>query len=280
MSLHLCVLASGSSGNATLIWNEKTALLIDCGRSKQFIEESLKSVGCDIATLKGILITHGHGDHINSGTIILARHQHVPIYIHEETYQIVLQKETCKRMALLDRELIHHHTTEGFSIGDFQIQPFSTFHNGGFAGRSFGFSITCAGDGKIARKIGFLTDTGKVDERMIGALADSHVLILEANHDPELVHSSDRHFLNKQWVLSDFGHLSNQANADAILQILQRSKNARTLRHIFMAHLSEQHNTPRRALSQIQEKLGRRNLEHIELIPTFHRTKSVVLDLD
>jgi len=279
MSLKVCILASGSSGNATLIWSGTSALLIDCGRSNKFIEESLCAVRCDIATLKGVLITHGHGDHINSGTIILARRHHVPIYIHRETYDAILEKETCKRIALLDPGLVVHHGTDDFTIGEFRIRPFPTFHNGGFVGRAFGFTVTFANGGQ-PRKIGFLTDTGKVDDGIISSLADSHVLVLEANHDPELVRNSDRHFLNKQWILSDYGHLSNQAHAETILRVVQRSRDPDTLKHIFMAHISEQHNTPLIARQQIKGILDQTDLGHIQLIPTFHRKSSVVLTLE
>lgn len=277
MSLHICVLASGSSGNATVIWNKQNALLIDCGRSKRFVEEAFRAIRCDIATLKGILITHGHGDHINSGTIILARHHRVPIYIHKDTYAAVLQKETCKRIAFLEPGLVCHHSADDFSIGDFRIRPFATFHNGGFVGRSFGFAITCVNGTAIPSKIGFLTDTGMVDDTIVEALTDSHALILEANHDPVLVEMSDRHPMNKEWILSDFGHLSNQANADTITKIILRSKDRGKLRHIFMAHISEQHNTPHIAYRQIKAILDRNNIGDVQLIPTYHRKRSLIL---
>jgi phosphoribosyl 1,2-cyclic phosphodiesterase len=278
MALNLCVLASGSTGNATLLWADNSALLIDCGRSKRFIEESLKSLQVDITRVKGILITHGHGDHINSGTIILARTHAIPIYIHAETYTTILGKKQCEPIARLDRRLIRHHTLESFVLDEFRVQPFTTFHNGGFAGRTFGFSII-HDDGQRRRKIGFLTDTGKIDDAIIEALADSHALVLEANHDPELVRNSDRHPVNKQWVLSDYGHLSNAANANAIREIIRRSKRNDILKHIFVAHISEQHNTPAIALRHIRTILNEYMIENIELIPTFHRAKSIVVNL-
>jgi phosphoribosyl 1,2-cyclic phosphodiesterase len=277
MSLNICVLASGSSGNATLLWTDTAALLIDCGRSKKFIEDSFAALSLDIGLLKGILITHGHGDHINSGTIILSRAHGIPIYIHEETYAAVLGKKTCERIAFLDRSLVRHHTGACFTVEDFGIAPFSTFHSGGFAGRTFGFSITC-GAGPQRRKVGFLTDTGKTDDAIIDALAGSDALILEANHDPELVRASSRPAVNKQWILSDYGHLSNEANARAIIEIARRSPGG-PLKHIFMAHISQQHNTPQIALAQVQAHLDAHHLNGIKLLPTFHRAKSAVITL-
>jgi phosphoribosyl 1,2-cyclic phosphodiesterase len=274
--LGICVLASGSSGNVTAIWSDEAGILIDCGRSKKYILESLASLNLDIQKFKGIIITHGHGDHIGSGVLNLSRTFHIPIYIHKDTYDLVRTKYDCKKIDELDRTLVRYHTLEPFAVDEFDLQPFPTFHTGGFAGKTFGFRITHTANEQTHR-IGFLTDTGKVDEHIINTLNDCSVLVLEANHDPAMVEKSSRPYLNKQWILSDYGHLSNYDHAQAVISLKKQTKSL--LRHIFLAHISEQHNTPMNAFQQITDRLKEHKIDNITLIPTYHRRKSIILTI-
>ncbi|MHB9155966.1 MAG: MBL fold metallo-hydrolase [Endomicrobiales bacterium] len=307
--LRICVLASGSTGNATAIWTDTTGILIDCGRSRRYIEDTLTSIGFDVSLIKGIVITHGHGDHVGSAMISMARAYNAPLYIHEETYDAVRRRCDCQRIEGLEESLVRHHTERPFTVGGLELQPFSTYHDGGFAGKPHGFCVTYrAAAGSVARcggrqpdlpgmpppfppapgvknpgkqggeyRIGFLTDTGKVDDRMLRALSGCNAMVLEANHDPEMVKSSDRHYLNKEWVLSDHGHLSNGDHGRAIARIIECSDGARLLSHVFLAHISQQHNTPQNALAQVQAALDAHRVKGVELIPTYHRRKSIVL---
>jgi phosphoribosyl 1,2-cyclic phosphodiesterase len=114
---------------------------------------------------------------------------------------------------------------------------------------------------------------------MLEHLRDCDVVILEANHDPALVAVSCRHYLNKQWVLGDRGHLSNQAHASAIVELQQRSFHHKTPSHIFLAHISRDHNTIPHALEQIGTILRQHAVPSL-LVPTYHRQKSEIITIE
>jgi len=274
MLLNVCVLASGSGGNSTVVWTEKTGVLIDCGKSRKYILDSLSEIKVNIGIIKGILVTHGHGDHVGRGMLTLSSHFRIPIYINEATYHTICARHDCRKIKKNCGALIRHHSDKRFLIDELEITPFETFHNGGYAGESYGFVI----DNGV-RKLGFLTDTGRVDDKMIDALCGCNSIVLEANHDPAMVETSSRHPDNKKWILSDYGHLSNYDNARTLVKIKKQSGKADALKHVFLAHISEEHNTPENAADQIKEKLFENGISDVELIPTFHKKRSRVLKI-
>ncbi len=266
MKVNICVLGSGSSGNCTVIWTEKEALLIDCGRlGEEYVRKQLAKLKIPPASLKGIVITHGHGDHFDPTAVKIAKHFQIPVYIHHSTYQLV--RKRYKSAKILDqRSLIRYHDAEKFNLGDFLVKPFKTYHSLGYVGEPFGFAIVHSN-----RQIGYLTDSGKIDENMVKALSGSKVAIIEANHEEELVRRGCRDESNKKWILSDFGHLSNQGAAELIGKLDQAEQ---TLRYVFLAHISEDHNTLDGALAQVGRRLKSRQ---IKLLPTYHDQPSRVV---
>jgi len=274
MSLNVCVLASGSSGNSTVVWTEDAGVLIDCGKSRKYITESLEVIGIGMEIIKGILITHGHGDHVGNGMLLLSSNYRIPIYIDKTTYDAVKTRRDCRKIKKIGEGLVLHHSEKSFTVCGLEIIPFETFHSGGYAGKPHGFVVKSG-----ARKIGFLTDTGCVDDRMINVLCGCDSLVLEANHDPAMVEKSFRHPDNKKWILSDHGHLSNHDHAQAIVKIKKRSGKADALKHVFLAHLSEDHNTPSNALRQVREKLAENGIHDVELIPTNRKSCSRVVKI-
>lgn len=266
MKVNICVLGSGSSGNCTVIWNEKEALLVDCGRlGDGYIIRQLDKLKIPPDTLIGILITHGHGDHFDPTAVKVAKYFQIPVYIHQTTYQLV--RKRYKSAKILDqRDLVKHHDEESFNIGGFFIEPFKTYHSQGYVGKPFGFSII---NSNI--KIGYFTDSGRIDTNIVQALSGSSAAIIETNHDEELVRSGYRDESNKQWILSDFGHLSNKCAAELIGRIAQREQ---SLQYVFLAHISEDHNTIKGALDYVSKSI---NCGHLELLPTYHDKPSRIV---
>jgi phosphoribosyl 1,2-cyclic phosphodiesterase len=266
VSLKVCVLGSGSSGNCTVIWTRDEALLIDCGSlGVDYVMDNLRKLNFPLLNLKGIVISHGHRDHIDSTAIKIAKILGIPIYIHEKTYKVV--KERFHSIKLLEKvNLIKHHGEENFAVGTFTVMPFRTFHSFGYVGRSFGFCVLYQD-----KKVGYITDTGKIDSNIIMAMEGAKLAIIEANHQEILVTNGKRNEFNKQWILSDFGHLSNDTAAELIIAL---SKTQDRLTHVFLAHISEDHNTIEDALGQVEVKIKQRN---IKLLPTYHHRPSEVV---
>ena len=215
-------LGSGSKGNATLISQGETTLLIDCGFSARETEKRLQRINFDVNKLSAILITHEHGDHIN-GVRVLARKHQLPVYATAGTAASL----SADVMSLVN-EISSH---DAFTINDIEIQPFPVPHDAREPSQ-FVFS-----DGK--HKVGLLTDVGISTPIIEEALSACDALLLEANHDMEMLDNSDYHDHLKYRVSSRLGHLNNVQSAK-LLEKLDTSK----LQHIVAMHLSEKNNSP------------------------------------
>lgn len=267
MSLKICVLGSGSNGNCTVIWTAASAILVDCGGlGADYIAANLKKIRVPFSKIKGILITHGHRDHLDkeSGLAIAASNK-IPIYIHKKT--ISKFRNHINLANFYKRRLIKHHTLSSFRIGDFMIKPFEVFHDSGYAGKPFGFCISYKYHSE-KYKVGYITDTGKIDTKIIGFLKNCCATVIEANYDERLLEKSDR--FNKRWVGSDTGHLNNLDTGKAIVEIKKTSASHNALRHVFLAHISEEHNKVKRALAQVKRVLSENGIKNVRLLPTHH----------
>jgi phosphoribosyl 1,2-cyclic phosphodiesterase len=271
MSFKVCVLGSGSSGNCTVLWTETEALLIDCGRlSYRYIKEQLAEVGIPPEMIKGILVTHAHTDHISRTAVRLAKEHSIPIYLHKRIYHNILSSDGDSGIETLhDRQLVRYHPDSRFFVGEFLIFPFNTHHRAGCVTMSLGFCVVYKG-----RKIGYVTDCGCIDENIIAAMSGSHVAVIEANHDVELVRNGTRHYLAKKWVLSDEGHLSNEAAAELIRNL---SAGDNPLRHVLLAHISEDHNVLDEVAAHIA---GLVDNDSVKLSVTYHHSRSEIIEID
>jgi len=260
--LKVCVLRSSSSGNCTAIWTAKSGILIDCaGIDLEEIEEDLRDIELYPSQINGIVITHGHEDHICKNTFKIAGRYDIPIYIHHDTYQIVK-----KRYRVKDHQFeIIHHTERPFIINELKIMPFKTFHGGGYVGKPFGFCIEYKHEDSY-RKVGFLTDTSKVIDSMIRMLHDCQCLIIECNHDTEL--AQERSPNQSTWR----EHLNNEAVAEALIKIKNGSTDSLALKHVFLAHISERHNESGTLINRISDGIRKENITDCNLILT-HRAK-------
>lgn len=267
--LKVCVLRSSSSGNCTAIWTGRSGILIDCaGIDLQEIEKDLRDIDLDPFLIKGIVITHGHGDHICKNTFKIASHYGMPIYVHHDTYQVVQERcgvndHRCK---------IIHHTEKPFTIHDLKIAPFKTFHRGGYVGEPFGFCITHNHNGQC-RKVGFLTDTSKVTDSMIRMLYDSGCLIIECNHDAELAWKKSPN--QSTWK----EHLNNDAAAEALVKIKNGSADRMALKHVFLAHISQRHNKAGALIGHISKTIRKENITDCDLTLTYRKKRTQVKEL-
>jgi len=234
--MHLCVLASGSRGNAVYIADEKTAVLIDAGLSGVEIERRMASRSLLPERIDAIVVSHEHSDHIH-GVGVMARRYGARVYLTESTHQA-----TSGALGKLD-DIRHFECGTGFHIGGMAIHPFTTSHD---AADPAGFTVS--GNGM---KIGIATDLGIPTGLIRSHLAECTALVLEANHDPEMLENGPYPWPLKQRILSRSGHLSNEATGELLNALVHPG-----LMHIILAHLSEQNNTPEKAMNAVRRALG------------------------
>jgi phosphoribosyl 1,2-cyclic phosphodiesterase len=266
--MKICVLGSGSSGNCTVIWSDREALLIDCGRlSYRYILEQLDGLGIPPKLLKGILVTHAHTDHFSRTAVRLAVEHSIPVYLHRKIYgDIVSSSNGCGIDQLRVRDLIQFHATDGFSIGEFDVVPFRTHHKMGSVSMSLGFCVVRNG-----KKIGYITDCGKIDDHIVEAMSGSHVAVIESNHEVEMVKHGPRPWTVKKWLMGGEGHLSNDAAAELIRRLSGKHS---PLRHVLLAHISEDHNILEELAGQITRLIGE---SPVKISVTYHHARSAVI---
>ena len=224
--MKLCSIASGSSGNCIFVGSSRTNLLVDAGVSAKKIENGLNGIDIHPESLEGILITHEHSDHI-SGLGILARRYHIPIYATSETIGAIRR---IKAIGEIDESLFHPvKPKEAFQINDILVEPFATSHD---ASNPVCYTMSSEGN-----KVGVATDLGMYDDHIIACLQDSDLLMIEANHDVNMLMVGRYPYYLKQRILGNRGHLSNDSSADLISKLLGPK-----LRYIQLAHLSKENN--------------------------------------
>lgn len=231
----VCVLASGSKGNAIYVSDGRNSILIDAGLSAVEIERRLLSRRLDPKDLDAIVISHEHTDHVQ-GAGPLSRRYHLPVYVNESTLA------AAKNQLGTVKETISFHPGVTFCIGDLSLHPFSVSHD---ASDSVGFTVQ-----DDMRKIGIVTDLGMATQLVRHHLKGCKLIILEANHDKRMLEEGPYPWHVKQRIQSRLGHLSNEASRDLLGEVFHNG-----LRHIILAHISETNNRPEKALSVVGEAL-------------------------
>lgn len=263
------MLRSSSRGNCTAIWTAGSGILIDCaGIGLDEIEKDLRDIELDPSRLSGIVITHGHGDHISKDTFKIAGRYGIPIYIHHDTYQVVKERYSVKGHQF---EIVHH-TEKSFVINDLKISPFKTFHSGGYVGKPFGFCVEYRHKG-ACRKVGLLTDTSKVTDSMVRMLYDCRCLVIECNHDTELAWAKSPD--QSTWK----EHLNNEATAEALVKIKNGSTDSAALKHVFLAHISDRHNKSKTLVSRISDGIRKENITDCDLMLTYREKRTQVKEI-
>ena len=224
MALRIQVLASGSKGNCIWVCSGKTQVLVDTGLSGAEITRRLKQAGGDPALLNGIIVSHEHRDHVNS-VGILSRRYDLPVLINEGTLGSLPPKITPFAETLIFK------TGTTFKFGDLTVHPFSVPHD---ASDPVGFIIE-----ENHTRVGICTDLGMATKLVVNYLGCCHALILESNHDPDLLLNGPYPWELKKRIGGKHGHLSN---IDAVkLTKLTYNQN---MQYLVLAHLSETNNHP------------------------------------
>lgn len=240
-NLAVCILASGSKGNATFVTSGSTSMLVDAGLTGIEIERRLKSRGLCPEDLDAILVTHEHTDHIQ-GVGVLSRRYNLPIYINRKT-----QKAAASQLGNV-HDFRNFECGSTFMIKDLAIHPFSISHD---AEDPAGFTVYQNGT-----KIGIATDLGIATSMVKEHLKGCSLLILEANHDATMLTNGPYPWYLKQRIKGRTGHLSNEASKN-ILSEVQHDR----LEHVTLAHLSEINNTPQKALSEVGPAMNHCNAQ-------------------
>jgi phosphoribosyl 1,2-cyclic phosphodiesterase len=243
MGVSVSVLASGSRGNAALVESSKARILVDAGISCRETFKRLKSIGRDAREISAILITHEHADHIY-GLATLAKKLKVPIFMTGATHQTwarTVRDASGEPLQIAKFEVFF--AGRSFQIADITVMPFTIPHD---AADPVGFTFRAEGT-----KVALVTDLGYMPASVCDHLRKCDVLIVESNHDLEMLRGGAYPWSVKQRVMSRVGHLSNESLAQFFAQDYDGGAS-----YIVLAHLSEQNNHPEIALRAAENALG------------------------
>jgi phosphoribosyl 1,2-cyclic phosphodiesterase len=238
-----CSLFSGSSGNAIYIASGNAKILIDCGVSGKRIAASLASIDVDASQIDAILVTHEHRDHTHA-IGIMSRRYNIPIYANENTWtgmenEIGNIKPDNKR---------YFNTHEDFCIKDICIHPFSIPHD---AAEPVGYNFYIDNT-----KLTLATDIGHVNAELTSYLEGSQMILIESNHDTEMLKCGSYPYYLKQRILGARGHLSNEAAGELAAHLATKG----TTRFL-LGHLSKENNFPQLAYQTVYNALESRKIK-------------------
>ncbi len=236
-------LASSSSGNCTYIGCGKSGILVDAGISAKAITEGLQAVATEPENISAIFITHEHIDHIN-GLRVFSKKYNIPVFASVETAKALLSSESVEEKLL-------HPFEDNVSVGDMEITRFATSHD---CNGSSGYTVLLA-DGK---KCAVCTDLGFVSEEVRSALKGSTAIVFESNHDVNMLQKGNYPEHLKRRILSDKGHLSNNACAAELGSFVENGTT-----RIILGHLSRENNKPELArISAVASLMDKKMVEN------------------
>ena len=214
-------LGSGSRGNSLVVQHQNTTVLVDCGFSTKEVRRRLGNLQLEVESISAIVVTHEHTDHI-SGVGGLARKYQIPVYATQGTSMASPWGDIpCEHQVTPDQPV---------EIGSLEFWPFPVPHD---ARQPCQYVVS-----EGSRRLGILTDTGSITPHITSQLSQCDAMVLECNHDLEMLYGGDYPEHLKQRIISYYGHLSNQQAAE-----LLRSIDVTRLKHLVAAHLSEKNNT-------------------------------------
>ncbi|UFO70644.1 MBL fold metallo-hydrolase [Staphylococcus aureus] len=235
--IRMSVLASGSTGNATFVENEKGSLLVDVGLTGKKMEELFSQIDRNIQDLNGILVTHEHIDHIK-GLGVLARKYQLPIYANEKTWQAIEKKDS--RIPMDQKFIFNPYETK--SIAGFDVESFNVSHDA-IDPQFYIFHNNY-------KKFTILTDTG------YGMIRGSDAFIFESNHDVDMLRMCRYPWKTKQRILGDMGHVSNEDAGHAMTDVITGNT-----KRIYLSHLSQDNNMKDLARMSVGQVLNEHDID-------------------
>ena len=241
--IQFATIASGSKGNCIFIGTENTKILIDAGISGKKAEQGLAELGVSGDEIDAVFVTHEHNDHVD-GIGVLSRRYEIPIYATEGTWENMPEKigsirESNKRTV---------YANEYCAFNEFSICPFNIPHD---AAQPVGYRINA-----YDKTLTIATDIGHITDDVMQNCKDCDLLLLESNHDVNMVHNGPYPYPLKRRVLGDFGHLSNE-NCGKVLTDICSSR----LKYVILGHLSGENNTPMLAFNTSKEIMQDKGIE-------------------
>jgi len=235
--VHFATLASGSSGNSIVVGQEKRCFLVDCGISLKATLHNLAMLNIEPTEVEGVFVTHEHSDHIK-GIGAVARKLKIPVYASERIWEEL--NPSIGKLKDEQRVVVN----DSFSCAGLNVRVFRTSHD---SKESYGLRVEAnALDSARPKAIGIATDTGIITEEMHQNLKGCDALIVEANHDGEMLWQGSYPWYLKKRISGNFGHLENKQLAEGLLEWIDGQT-----QRIVLAHLSEENNTPEVALATI-----------------------------
>lgn len=256
--MRVAVLGSGSGGNSVFVSAGNTRVLIDAGFSARGVADRLDTLEVEPGSIDGIVVTHEHGDH-TSGIGVYARRHGTPLYMTART------RAACEKLFRGPEIIVEYDPARPFTLGDLRVEPFFTVHD---AADPVGVALV---DECTGLRLGLATDLGRPTAQIRHALSGCDLLILEANHDEAMLHMSQYPASVKRRISSSHGHLSNQAAARLVTELLHPR-----LAGVVLAHLSKECNRPALARQVVGDALNKAGWTgHLE-VALQHRPTSLL----
>jgi phosphoribosyl 1,2-cyclic phosphodiesterase len=240
--MFFCSLYSGSSGNSIFVSSEETKILIDAGLPGKKIEMALNKINREASNIDAIFITHEHSDHIK-GVGVLSRRYDIPIYANKSTW-----KEMFDKIGKIKEKNIKIMENDYVILKDMKITKYNISHD---AAEPVGYTIEA---GK--KKVCIATDLGYFSEEVKAAVSEADIVLLESNHDVDMVKCGPYPYNLKRRILSDIGHLSNDDCGKAIAYIAKGK-----CKRIILGHLSKTNNHPQLAYETVVSVLRENDIE-------------------
>jgi phosphoribosyl 1,2-cyclic phosphodiesterase len=265
MKVNFCSLSSGSSGNCYYVGNEFHGILIDAGISATSVRKFLQGIDVSMQTIMGVLITHNHIDHIK-GLEVLTRKNHLPAFTTPNIWKSILSP----RLMITNDSIRYIQPSSRFHLAGFDIVAFPVSHD---APETVGFQI---GAGKL--KITIVTDLGHICPTAASYIREANLLIIESNYDEEMLMDGPYPFFLKRRISSDTGHLGNRQVSGFLAENIHDK-----LRHICLAHLSKNNNTPDKALQTLRSTFSTRGIStsgnlQIIVLKRDHPTEMITME--